>query len=136
MSGQPFGEVGRERAKNGAVEATFASLSFQQSQGNMSGEVLRRKIVVRDPQGLHLRPLSVFAQKAGQFQSSVTVAKDEQRVNGKSPLELMFLAATQGTELILEVSGSDAASAVDALAELLASPGLPEPSDPPLPQKG
>lgn len=104
----------------------------QQSQHAMNGEILRRKVVVQDPLGFHMRPLTVFAQRAGQFQCSVTVAKDDQRVNGKSPLELMLLAAEQGTELTLEVSGPDAAAAIDVLAELLAAPAVEEPPAPPL----
>jgi phosphocarrier protein len=102
----------------------------------MNGETLRRKVIVQDPLGLHMRPLTAFAQQAGQFQCTVTVAKEDQRVNGKSPLELMLLAAAQGTELILEVSGKDAASAIEVLAELLAAPGFEEPDSPSLPPKG
>jgi phosphocarrier protein len=83
-----------------------------------------------------MRPLTAFAQRAGQFQSTVTVAKDAQRVNGKSPLELMLLAAQQGTELTLEVCGADARDAIDVLAELLAAPAPEEPPDTPLPKKG
>jgi phosphocarrier protein len=92
----------------------------------MNGETLRRKVTVADPLGLHMRPLSVFARCAGQFQSTVTVARDDKRVNGKSALELMLLAAEQGTELILEVSGADALAALEALAPLLAGPPLAE----------
>jgi phosphocarrier protein HPr len=101
----------------------------------MSGTVLRRKVIVRDPLGFHMRPLTVFAQRAGQFRCSVTVAKEDQRVNGKSPLELMLLAAQQGTELELEVAGEDAEKAIDVLAELLATPGLEGP-EPPVPTNG
>ncbi|HEV3079519.1 MAG TPA: HPr family phosphocarrier protein [Gemmataceae bacterium] len=102
----------------------------------MNGEVLQRKVTVNDPLGLHLRPLAAFAQRAKQFQSTVTVAKNEQRVNGKSPLELMLLAAEQGTELTLEVAGPDAEDALPILAEMLASPGIEESSESPLPPKG
>jgi phosphotransferase system HPr (HPr) family protein len=109
-----------------------SSLSKQQSQDAMNGEILRRKVTVQDPLGFHLRPLTVFAQRAAQFQSTVTVAKEDERVNGKSPLELMLLAAQQGTELTLEVCGLDAHEAIDVLAELLAAPGTEESSDPPL----
>src|SRR5262249_7655405 len=108
----------------------------QQSQDAMNGETLRRTVTIMDPLGLHMRPLTAFAQRAGQFQSTVTVAKEEQRVNGKSPLEVMLLAAQQGTELVLEDSGADAEVAMEALAELLAAPVAEETSDPPLPQKG
>jgi phosphocarrier protein len=109
---------------------------MQQNQDVMNGQVLRRTVTVTDPLGLHMRPITVFAQRAMQFQSTVTVAKDDQRVNGKSPLELMLLAAEQGTELILEASGVDAEAALDALAPLLAAPAYEEPPDPPLPKKG
>jgi len=105
-----------------------SSLSKQQSQGAMSGEVLWRKVIVQDPMGFHMRPLTVFAQRAAQFQSTVTVCKDNERVNGKSPLELMLLAAEQGTELTLDVCGADAEAAIDVLAELLAAP-VPQEDD-------
>lgn len=91
----------------------------------MSSEIHRRTVTVQDPMGLHMRPLTAFAQLANQVRSTVTVIKDGQRVNGKSPLELMLLAAQQGTELILEVSGDDGAAAIDRLAALLAAP-VPE----------
>ena len=78
-------------------------------------------MIVQDPLGFHMRPLTVFAQRAGQFQATVTVCKQDQRVNGKSPLELMLLAAEQGTELTLEVCGPDAQEALEVLAELLAA---------------
>jgi phosphocarrier protein len=105
---------------------------MQQGQDAMNGEILRRNVIVQDPMGLHMRPLTAFAQRAGQYQATVTVIKDDQRVNGKSPLELMLLAAQQGTELTLEVCGVDAQAAIDVLAELLAAPGTEESSEPPL----
>jgi phosphotransferase system HPr (HPr) family protein len=113
-----------------------SSQLLQQSPEAMNGEILRRKVIITDPLGFHMRPLTAFAQRAGQFKSTVTLAKDDQRVNGKSPLELMLLAAAQGTEITLEVSGTDAETALEVLAELLASPGLEEVPDPPLPKKG
>src|SRR5437870_4165136 len=105
------GETGRvEAAPAVGTTATESSCSLfsRQSQDAMNGETLRRKVTITDPLGLHLRPLTAFAQQAGRFQCSVTLAKDNQRVNGKSPLELMLLGAQQGTELVLEVSGPDA----------------------------
>jgi len=116
------------------TESSHSSHS-RQSQTAMNGETLRRTVTVVDPLGFHMRPLTVFAQRAGQFQSSVSVTKEGQRVNGKSPLELMLLAAQQGTELVLEVSGSDARSAIDVLAGLLAAHPTEEPESS-LPQKG
>ena len=102
----------------------------------MSGETLRQKVVITNPQGFHMRPLTAFVELARKFQSAVFVCKDDQRSNGKSPLELMTLGAEQGTELTLEVSGSDARAALDALVELMHALGRAEPPDDPLPQKG
>ncbi|MBL8793657.1 MAG: HPr family phosphocarrier protein [Planctomycetia bacterium] len=102
----------------------------------MNGGPLRRTVTVTNPMGFHFRPIAAFAQLAGRFQGNVTVWKGDRRVNGKSPLELMTLAAEQGTELTVEVSGPDAAGAVDALAEVLASPGQEDEPEPPLPLKG
>jgi phosphocarrier protein HPr len=96
------------------------------NQTGMNGQTIRRSVIVNDPMGLHMRPLTAFAQRALQYQCDVTVAKEDHRVNGKSPLELMLLAAPQGTELVLELSGDDAEEAADVLAELLAAPGTEE----------
>ena len=97
----------------------------------MSQETLRRMIKIENPSGLHMRPVTAFVQRARQFESSVTVTKEAQAVNGKSPLELMLLAAEQGTELILETSGPDALAAMNALAEILSAPRLDDPPEQP-----
>jgi phosphotransferase system HPr (HPr) family protein len=102
----------------------------------MNGETLQRQVTITNPQGFHMRPASAFAQLASQFQSTVTVCKGDKRINGKSPLELMFLGAEQGTELTLEVSGTDAQAAVDALARLLSEYSTEDSAETPLPPKG
>jgi phosphocarrier protein HPr len=108
-----------------------------QSQDAMSGEIQKREVTVADPLGFHMRPVAAFAQRAGQYQSAIWVYKNEQRVNGKSILELMLLAAEQGTVLVLEAEGAVAAAALEALAELIEVPGADEaPADPSLPPKG
>jgi phosphocarrier protein HPr len=93
----------------------------------MTGESLRRNFTVTNPQGLHMRPITEFAEKALKFQSAVFLSKaDGDKVNGKSPLSLLGLLAEQGTELILEVQGPDATEAMAALLEVLSKPPLEE----------
>jgi len=88
----------------------------------MNGTPLRTTVVISNPQGLHMRPITAFVERAGKFRSAVYLSKQEgQRINAKSPLALLGLAAEQGTELILEVSGPDEQKALEALAEFLAS---------------
>jgi phosphotransferase system HPr (HPr) family protein len=99
----------------------------------MNGETLQRQVVITNPQGFHMRPATAFAQLAGKFQSAVWVHKGDKRMNGKSPLELMFLGADQGTELTLEVSGDDAHEALEALAKLLAAPSVDDGPEEPMP---
>jgi phosphotransferase system HPr (HPr) family protein len=102
----------------------------------MNGQLFQRTVTITNPQGFHMRPATAFAQLAGKFQANVTVCKGDQRINGKSPLELMFLGAEQGTELLLEASGADAPMALEALAELLAAPSLDDVPESPGPASG
>lgn len=68
--------------------------------------------------GLHLRPMSALAQLANRFESEIYLVRaDGSRFDCKSPISLMGLVATQGTELILEIKGPDQD---EALREILA----------------
>jgi phosphotransferase system HPr (HPr) family protein len=92
----------------------------------MNGQTLRRVVTVLNPQGLHMRPAANFAKLARQYQSTVIVRRDDREVNGKSQLDLLLLAAEPGTQLVLEVSGADAADAVGILAAALEAPSVSE----------
>lgn len=107
----------------------------------VSTDRLMQTVVIRNPQGLHMRAAAFFVQRANGFQSAVAIWKSDQRANGKSLWDLMLLAATQGTELVLEVTGVDAPAALTELAETLAAPGNAFDSDgadqsPAVPLKG
>jgi phosphotransferase system HPr (HPr) family protein len=96
----------------------------------MNGAPLQQKVVITNPQGFHMRPMAAFAQLAARFESSVKVSREGQSVNGKSILDLMLLAAAQGTELTLEVAGTDAKDALDSLVALLKRPTEEDPPEP------
>ena len=85
----------------------------------MSGETLRQTVRITSPNGLHLRPLTAFAQRAQQFQARITVSKDDRSVDGKSPFEMFLMVSPPGAELTIEASGPDAQTALDALTALL-----------------
>jgi len=61
-----------------------------------------------------------FVDLASQFQAQVTVQRGKRSVDGKSPMEMMLLEASQGTELTLIAKGEDAEKATEALAALIA----------------
>jgi phosphocarrier protein HPr len=74
---------------------------------------------IRNRLGLHARPAMAFVDLAMSFASDIRVKKGGQAVDGKSIMQMMMLAATQGTVLQIEASGADAAAAVAALRELV-----------------
>lgn len=77
------------------------------------------EVIISNRQGLHARPVMRFVDLAGTFQSSIRVRADREEVDGKSPMEMMLLAATQGTPLKIMAQGEDAEAAVAALAGLI-----------------
>jgi phosphotransferase system HPr (HPr) family protein len=87
----------------------------------MSDGKVNRTVVVNNQQGIHARPADLIVRLAKQFQSKIEFLKDNQRVDAKSILDLLTLAAVQGTQLTIEAEGADAGQALDALSELFAS---------------
>jgi phosphotransferase system HPr (HPr) family protein len=77
-------------------------------------------VVVRNPQGLHARPADALVKTALRFVSRIELVKDSERVDGKSILSILTLAAEEGTKLSIEATGDDAEEAVEALAGLFA----------------
>ena len=85
----------------------------------MSEPRATRTVKVNNPQGLHARPADQFARLANRFKCKIVLIKENERVDGKSVLNILTLAAVQGTQLVLEAEGEDAEAAVTALAELV-----------------
>jgi phosphocarrier protein len=80
-----------------------------------------RDIVVSNKLGLHARPAMQFVDLANQFRSKVTVSKGGEEpydADGKSVMQMIILAATQGTSLRIVADGEDADTAVDKLSRL------------------
>src|SRR5437762_8404812 len=83
-----------------------------------------RDIVVSNKLGLHARPAMQFVDVANQFSAAVTVKKggeEPAEADGKSVMQMIILAATEGTPLRIEAEGEDAQKAVEKLAELFES---------------
>ncbi|MGA1167176.1 MAG: HPr family phosphocarrier protein [Burkholderiaceae bacterium] len=81
---------------------------------------MKRDITVTNKLGLHARASAKLVKCAAGFTSEVWLARGERRVNAKSIMGVMMLAAGMGTALTLEAQGSDAAAALQALEELFA----------------
>jgi phosphocarrier protein HPr len=81
----------------------------------------QRNIVVQNTLGLHARPAMQFVDAANQFSSNITVIKggaEPGEADGKSVMQMIILAAEQGTPLTLAAEGEDAETAVATLAKL------------------
>ena len=79
-----------------------------------------RKAVLRNRAGLHMRPVQMIVETAGRFRSEVEIGKaGEAKVNAKSVMDVMMLAAGKGVELEIAATGIDAAAAAAAMAGLV-----------------
>ncbi len=81
-----------------------------------------KTVKIQNRLGMHARPAMLFAEIAGKFSASITVGhKDSSQVDAKSIMQLMMLAATEGTALIINADGDDANDAISELVELVIS---------------
>lgn len=80
-----------------------------------------RPVTIVNKLGLHARAAARLVTVAAAFSSDVDIARGGQRVNGKSIMGVMMLAASRGTELIIYTSGEDEIEAANSIAELVAN---------------
>ncbi len=80
-----------------------------------------KKVKVKNRDGIHARPSVKIVELTNQFSSDIFISKDDLKVDGKSILDILTLAACFGSELIIEAYGEDAENAVNALSNLLAT---------------
>ena len=80
---------------------------------------ITKELVVTNKLGIHARPAAMFVRTANRFDCNIFVEKDAERVNGKSIMGLMMLAAGPGSTLTVLAEGGDAAHAVHELEVLL-----------------
>jgi len=77
-------------------------------------------LTISNALGLHARAAAKLTQLAGQFASDIFIARDTRRVNAKSIMGVMMLAAGQGVTVQVDASGADAEAALSAIAALFA----------------
>jgi phosphotransferase system HPr (HPr) family protein len=81
--------------------------------------LIKKKLTIKNKQGLHARPAALFVQVANKFESRISVRGDQEEVNGKSIMGILTLGAEYGSTIIIEVEGSDAHSAMDELEKII-----------------
>lgn len=80
-----------------------------------------KKLKVVNKLGLHARPASLVVQSAMKFRATITIIKDEYKIDAKSIMGLMMLAAANGTELIFQADGEDEQEAISKMEEIFNS---------------
>jgi phosphocarrier protein len=82
----------------------------------------KKEVTIENEAGMHLRPAASFVQAANKHKDcEVLVASGNQRVNGKSIMGLVMLAASKGTRLTIECNGNDAEEALEDLCNLVSN---------------
>lgn len=83
--------------------------------------MLQREVEITNKLGLHARASAKLTQVAGRFESDVWLSRNGRRVNAKSIMGVMMLAAAKGSSVVLEADGPDEEAAMAAVTALIAS---------------
>ncbi|MCP3687961.1 MAG: HPr family phosphocarrier protein [Gammaproteobacteria bacterium] len=81
--------------------------------------MISQQITIINKLGLHARAASKLVNQACRFESDVYIDKQGHRVNAKSIMGVMMLAASKGTEVVLEAEGADEQDCLDAMVMLI-----------------
>ena len=82
-------------------------------------KLMTKEFVVLNKLGIHARPAALFVKTANRFSCDIFVEKEGEKVNGKSIMGLMMLAAGPGSKLKVHASGHDASQALIELEKLM-----------------
>ena len=82
-------------------------------------KLMTKDFVVLNKLGIHARPAALFVKTANRFSCDIFVEKDGEKVNGKSIMGLMMLAAGPGSKLTIHANGADAAKALVEIEGLI-----------------
>jgi phosphocarrier protein len=83
--------------------------------------MLQREVEIINRLGLHARASAKLTQVAGRFEADVWMSRNGRRVNAKSIMGVMMLAAAKGTTVVVETDGADEEEAMRAVERLIAN---------------
>ncbi len=82
--------------------------------------MIKRDFTISNKLGLHARPSAQLTQTASRFAADIHISRNGRRVNAKSIMGVMMLAAGQGSSVTVEAEGEDAEQALQAIGQLIA----------------
>ena len=80
---------------------------------------LSKEVEIINKLGMHARAAAKFVQLASSFKSNIDLERANRRVNGKSIMGVMMLAASKGSRIVIHADGSDAQDSIDQLEQLI-----------------
>ena len=83
--------------------------------------VIEKDIIIKNKTGLHARPAAIIVQSANEYRADIFLEKDGDRINAKSIMGVMMLAAAEGAALKIIAEGEDEMVAVENISTLLES---------------
>jgi phosphocarrier protein len=81
--------------------------------------MIRRDITIINKLGIHARPAARIVKAASLSKANFWIGKDGQRVNGKSIMGVMMLAAEQGSTVTIEAEGKEAQDLIDEIVKMI-----------------
>ena len=84
-----------------------------------NNKMIKKDLTIINKLGLHARASTKLTQTASQFASEIWIERNGRKVNAKSIMGVMMLAAAKGSVVSIEASGNDEAQAIDALQQLI-----------------
>ena len=78
-----------------------------------------RTVLIVNDLGIHLRAAGALVQLAGRFRADIWIERNDMKINGKSIMSVLSLAASKGTEVTISARGEDADEPVRSLCELI-----------------
>ncbi len=83
--------------------------------------MIKKTVIIVNNLGLHARPSAMLVSTSSKFSSEIFFTKDSLRVNGKSIMGVMMLAAENGSKLIVETDGKDESEAMEQIIKVIES---------------
>ena len=81
--------------------------------------MIKTSIIISNKLGLHARASAKLTKLAGGFQSEISMSRNDRRVNAKSIMGVMMLAAGKGSRITIEIAGPDEEQAMEAICRLI-----------------
>ncbi len=81
--------------------------------------MIDKKVVVKNPKGLHARPSALITKTANRYECSIYLVKDSVRANAKMVMEILMLCAQPGSEITIEADGVDQEDALAAIEKAI-----------------